>query len=211
MKTVAILSQKGGTGKTTLALHLAVAADRAGDTVMVVDLDPQASATAWKDIRKPETPDVMSVAPGRFHKALEAAEAAGVTLTLIDTAPHSQDVSYAAAKAADLVLIPCRHGFLDVTAIGTTAQLVESASKPAFVVFNHLPPRGTNILDDVTQAVAGYGLKTAPCALHQRATFGNALTAGQTAQEFEPEGKAAQEIAALHAWLRKLLKSNGQI
>jgi chromosome partitioning protein len=175
---------------------------------MVVDLDPQASAMAWKDIRKPETPDVMSVAPGRFHKALEAAQAAGVTLTLIDTAPHSQDVSYAAAKAADLVLIPCRHGFLDVTAIGTTAQLVESAGKPAFVVFNHLPPRATNILHDVTEAVANYGLKTAPCALHQRATFGNALTAGQTAQEFEPEGKAAQETAALHAWLRKLLKSN---
>lgn len=207
MKIVSILSQKGGTGKTTLVLHLAVAADRAGETVMVVDLDPQASATAWKDIRKAATPDVISVAPGRFSKAIEAAQAAGVTLALVDTAPHSQDVSYVAAKAADVVLVPCRHGFLDVTAIGTTAQLVESAGKTAFVVFNHLPPRGTVILSDVTQAVAGYGLTAAPCVLHQRAAFGNALTAGQTAQEFEPEGKAAQEITALHAWLRKALRA----
>jgi hypothetical protein len=76
----------------------------------------------------------------------------------------------------------------------------------------HKPAFGTaaeNLFQThVTEAVANYGLKTAPCALHQRATFGNALTAGQTAQEFEPEGKAAQETAALHAWLRKLLKSN---
>jgi chromosome partitioning protein len=205
MKTVAILSQKGGTGKTTLALHLAVAAERAGETVMVIDLDPQASAMAWKDVREADTPDVISVAPGRFQKALEAAREAGVSFLLLDTAPHSQDVSYAAAKAADLVLIPCRHGFLDVTAISTTAQVVESAGKAAFVVFNHMPPRATNILADVTRAVTGYGLKVSPVALHQRAVYGNALTAGQTAQEFEPGSKAGKEITALHAWLRKTM------
>jgi chromosome partitioning protein len=207
MKTVAILSQKGGTGKTTLALHLAVAAEQAGETVIVIDLDPQASATAWKDVRPAETPDVISVAPGRFQKALDAAKEAGVTLTLIDTAPHSHDVSYAAAKAADLVLIPCRHGFLDVNAIGTTAELVERAGKPGFVVFNQMPPRATNILADVTQAVSTYGVRVAPVTLHQRAAYGNALTAGQTAQEFEPKGKAGEEIAKLYAWLHETIKS----
>jgi chromosome partitioning protein len=206
MKTVAILSQKGGTGKTTLALHLAVAAEQAGETVIVIDLDPQASAMAWKDIRSAETPDVISVAPGRFQKALDAAKDAGVTLTLIDTAPHSHDVSYAAAKAADLVLIPCRHGFLDVNAIGTTAELVERAGTAGFVVFNHMPPRATNILADVTQAVGSYGVKVAPVTLHQRAAYGNALTAGQTAQEFEPKGKAGEEIASLYAWLHTIIK-----
>src|ERR1700722_1987957 len=179
MKTITILSQKGGTGKTTLALHLAVAAEQAGETVIVIDLDPQASAMAWKDVRSAETPDVISVTPGRFQKALDAAKEAGVTLTLIDTAPHSQDVSYAAAKAADLVLITCLHGFLDVNAIGTTAELVERAGKAGFVVFNRL---------------------------HQRAAYGNALTAGQTAQEFEPKGKASEEVAELYAWLHETIK-----
>lgn len=208
MKTVAILSQKGGTGKTTLSLHLAVAAEQAGKAAVVIDLDPQASAMAWKDIRKADTPEVVSVAPGRFLKALEATRESGlVDLTLIDTAPHSQDIAYSAAKAADLVLIPCRHGFLDVTAIGTTAEVVERSGKTGYVVFNHMPPRATNILADVSAAVMSYGLKVAPVTLHQRAAYGNALTVGQTAQEFELGGKAHEEIAALAEWLHETLNA----
>jgi chromosome partitioning protein len=207
MKTVAILSQKGGTGKTTLSLHLAVAAEQAGKAAVVIDLDPQASASAWKDIRQAETPEVVSVAPGRFLKALEATRESGlVALALIDTAPHSQDIAYSAAKVADLVLIPCRHGFLDVTAIGATAEIVERAGRAGYVVFNHMPPRATNILADVTAAVTSYGLKVAPVTLHQRASYGNALTAGKTAQEYEPESKAQQEITALSKWLHKTLQ-----
>jgi chromosome partitioning protein len=206
MKKVAIISQKGGAGKTTLALHLAVAASSAGETCLALDLDPQASAAAWKDLRKAETPDVLSVAPGRFVKALEAAESAGVTLALVDTAPHSQDVSFTAAQRSDLVLVPCRHGFLDISAISTTAQLVKAAGKPAFVICNHLPPTGRHVAEDVTNAVGEFGLRTAPVVIHQRASYGHALTLGETAQEFEPDGKAAKEISALYAWLRKTLK-----
>ena len=209
MKKVAVISQKGGAGKTTLALHLAVAASRGGETCLTLDLDPQASAAAWKDLRKADTPDVLSVAPGRFVKALEAAESAGVTLALVDTAPHSQDVSFTAAQRSDLVLVPCRHGFLDVTAIGATAQLVQAAGKPAFVICNHLPPRASSIVEDVVGAVRQYGLQPAPVVIHQRAAYGHSLTIGETAQEFEPEGKAAQEISALYAWLRKILKQVG--
>src|SRR5271165_6642632 len=113
MKTVAILSQKGGTGKTTLAVHLALAAERRDVVVAVLDLDPQASAAEWKDSRDGDTPSVTSIQSSRLGKALEVAESAGAALIVIDTAPHSADAAVAAAEAADLILIPCRAGNRD--------------------------------------------------------------------------------------------------
>jgi chromosome partitioning protein len=201
MKIIAIESQKGGTGKTTTALNLAVAAERAGQAAVVIDLDPQASATGWKDTRPDDTPVVVSVAPARLAQALKAAEDGGADLVLIDTAPHAESAALAAAKAADLILIPCRPGILDLRAIGTTADVAKLAGKPAFVVLNAMPPGATRLIADVQAAVAVHGLDMAPVAIQQRAAFGHALTAGQTAQEFEPSGKAAAEIAQLYRWL----------
>src|SRR5690349_17764518 len=120
MKTIAIISQKGGAGKTTLALHLAVAGELAGKTTAVIDLDPQASATGWKDTRSSEAPAVVSAQAARLGKVLEAATENGVELTIIDTAPHSESSALAAARASDLILIPCRPAILDLRAIGTT-------------------------------------------------------------------------------------------
>jgi chromosome partitioning protein len=201
MFTVAILSQKGGTGKTTMALHLAVAAEKAGQLAAVIDLDPQASAAGWKDSRQAETPVVVSVPATRLPQALEAARAGGADLALIDSAPHSGDVALAAAEAADLILIPCRAGILDLRAIGATARIVKLAGKRAFVVLNAMPPRAPNVLADARAAVAVHGLEVSPVSLQQRAPFAHALTAGQTAHEYEPNGKAAEEVTQLYAWL----------
>jgi chromosome partitioning protein len=201
MYTVAILSQKGGTGKTTLTLHLAVASERAGQAAAVIDLDPQASAAGWKDSRTSETPVIVPVPPSRLPQALEAAKSGGAALTLIDTAPHASDAALAAAEAADLVLIPCRAGILDLRAIGTTARAVKLAGKPAYVVLNAMPPRAPNVLADARAAVAVHGFAVAPFTLQQRAAYAHALTAGQTAQEYEPQGKAAAEISQLYEWL----------
>jgi chromosome partitioning protein len=201
MFTVAVLSQKGGTGKTTLVLHLAVAAEKAGHLAAVIDLDPQASAAGWKDSRKAETPVVVSVPSARLPQALEAARAGGADLALIDSAPHSGEVALAAAEAADLILIPCRAGILDLRAIGATARIVKLAAKPAFVVLNAMPPRAPNVLADARAAVAVHGLDVAPVSLQQRAPFAHALTAGQTAHEFEPGGKATEEVTQLFDWL----------
>jgi len=205
MKTLAILSQKGGTGKTTLALHLAVAAERMDVPVAVLDLDPQASAAGWKDSRADEAPSVISLQPSRLTKALEVAAASGAGLAIIDSAPHSADVAIAAAEAADLILIPCRAGILDLRAIATTARIVKLTGKPAYVILNHTPPRAPRLVEDATQAVKQHRLEVAPVVIHQRSAFAHALTAGQTAQEYEPEGKAAQEIADLFKWLQQLL------
>jgi chromosome partitioning protein len=205
MKTVAILSQKGGTGKTTISLHLAVAAQRAGQAVVVIDLDPQASAAGWKDSRSAENPIVVSVPASRLPQALKAATEGQADLVVIDTAPHASDVALAAAEAADLVLIPCRPGILDLRAIGTTARTVKLAGKRAFVVLNTVPPRASNVLADARAAVAVHGLDVAPIALQQRAAYAHSLTAGQTAQEYERVGKAADEIGELYAWVQSQL------
>jgi len=205
MKTVAILSQKGGAGKTTITLHLAVAAQLAGNIPVVIDLDPQASAAGWKDQRQGDAPVVVSVPFARLPQALEAARTGEANLVLIDTAPHSGEVALAAAEAADLVLIPCRAGILDLRAIATTARIVKLAGKRAFVVLNAVPPRAPNIIADARAAVAVHGLDVAPLALQQRASYAHALTVGQTAQEYEPDGKAAEDIAQLYAWLGREL------
>ena len=205
MYTVAILSQKGGTGKTTLTLHLAVASERASQPAVVIDLDPQASGAEWKDSRSAETPVVVPVPSTRLRQALDAARAGGAALTLIDTAPHATEVALAAAEAADLILIPCRAGILDLRAIGTTARAVRIAGKQAFVVLNAMPPRAPNVLADARAAVAVHGLKVAPFTIQQRAAYAHGLIAGQTAQEYEPTGKAASEIGELYEWLRSEL------
>ena len=207
MYTIALLSQKGGTGKTTLALHLAVAADMDGKNAVVIDLDPQASSAAWKDSRPGETPVVVPVPATRLLPTLTAARTGGAKLALIDTAPHSGDVAITAAEAADLILIPCRAGILDLRAIGTTARIVKLAGKTAYVVLNALPPRASTIVEDARAAVAVHGLEVAPIALRQRVAYAHALTAGQTAQEYEPQGQAAEEIAALYHWIRQTLKT----
>lgn len=206
MKTVAILSQKGGTGKTTLALHLAVAAERAGETAAVIDLDPQASASGWSDARKGETPAVVPVPFARLTHALEAAKAGGASIAFIDTAPHASDAALASAEIADLVLIPCRPGILDLRAIGMTARAVKLADVPAYVVLNAMPPRAPNVLADARAAVEVHGLEVAPVYTQQRAAYAHALIGGQTAQEYEPAGKASEEIGRLYTWMKSELE-----
>lgn len=199
MKIISILSQKGGAGKTTIALHLAVAAEQDGWQTAIIDLDPQASAASWGDSREAETPAVVSAQASRLTQVIDAARTAGAELVIIDTAPHSESAALAAARVADLILIPCRPAILDLRAIGNTIDLAKMAGKPAAVVLNTVPPRGS-LADDASEAVAGYNMPIAPAHLGQRAAFQHALTAGLTAQEYEPGGKAAEEIAQLYMW-----------
>ena len=199
MKTIAVISQKGGAGKTTLAVHLAVAAQMAGKTAAVIDLDPQASATRWKDSRQSDIPAVVSAQAARLELILSAAEKEGADLVLIDTAPHSEGAALAAARAADFVLIPCRPAILDLRAIGFTIDLARLAKTPACVVLNAVPPRGT-LTQEASEAIAAYDVDLAPVTLGQRIAYVHALTGGLTAQEYEPNGKAAGEIKRLYRY-----------
>jgi len=202
MKTLAVISQKGGAGKTTLALHLAVAAEMAGKPTAVIDLDPQASATSWKDLRQAQTPAVVSAQAARLQQVLQTASEHGAALAIIDTAPHSESAALAAARLSDLVLIPCRPAILDLKAIGSTVDLAKLAGKESHVVLNAVPPRGT-LGEEAASAIEGYSVPVAPVTICHRAAYMHSLTAGQTAQEYDPEGKAAEEIKRLYKWVCK--------
>jgi chromosome partitioning protein len=201
MKTVAIVSQKGGVGKTTLALHLAVAAERDGKTTVIIDLDPQASAATWKDLREEETPVVQPAQANRLGVILEEAKRQGAHFAVIDTSPNSESASLSAARAADLVLIPCRPHLLDLKAIGSSIELARLAKTPFAVVLSAVPPRGA-LGSEADAAVATYDAPVAPVQLTMRAAYYHCLVNGQVAQEYEPTGKASEEAFEVYRWVR---------
>ncbi|NEQ48650.1 MAG: AAA family ATPase [Leptolyngbya sp. SIO3F4] len=201
MKKIAVLSQKGGAGKTTLALHLAVAALLDDKAVAVIDLDPQASATDWGDSREEEDPVIVSAQAARLGKTMEKMEGAGADLLIIDTAPHSQNDALQAARAADLILIPCRPAILDLRAISNSVDISRLAKTPAKVVLNAIQPTGAR-WKDAASAIEQYEIEVSPCRLANRVAYQDSLTTGLTAQEYEPDGKASTEIEALYSWTK---------
>ena len=200
MKTIAIVSQKGGAGKTTLALHVATAAEAAGLPAAIIDLDPQASAAGWGDSRQGEAPVVVALPHTRLPQGLQAATDGGAELVVIDTAPHSEAAAMAATRSADLVLIPCRPSAFDLAAIKTTASLVKMRGKPAFVIFTAGSPTAPRMYEEATQLVQDYGLDACPHRVADRAAFRHAAAEGKTAMEIEPDGKAADEVRQLYKW-----------
>ena len=201
MKTVAVISQKGGAGKTTLALHLAVAGHLAGYDSGLIDVDPQGTAETWGSWRNDEPPSVIGAKAATLGRTLEKARTAGAEFVVIDTPPLAQAEARAAADHADIILVPCQLRIFDLDAIRVTAGLVASAGKPAFVVFNRTPSRAPNLYAQGVEAVAAMGMKAAPTMLVERAAYHHAEQEGKAAQEIAPAGKAAVEVGELWAWL----------
>ena len=204
MKVIAIVSRKGGAGKTTLALHLAVAADALGLAVAVFDLDPQASAAIWGDRRGPMPPAVVAAQAPRLASLLAQAREQKADLVILDTAPHADSIASDAAAHADAVLIPCRPSALDLDAIGISIRIAEAAGKPAFVVANAAPTQGDEVAQ-MRKAIEKAGIAVCPTALHQRKAFASYIQEGRTAQEADPKSKAADEINDLAAWVFKTI------
>ena len=200
MKTIAILSNKGGAGKTTLAIHLAVAAEQASKRAVVLDLDPQGSATTWSEARDDEVPAVVPTHVRHLTRVLEAAEVNGADIAIVDTAPHSEATSLAAARATDLVLVPCRPALFDLHAIRETLDIAMLAKKPAKVILNAVPPRG-NLAQQARDAVASYEIEPAPYELGHRVAYVHSIIKGITAQEYQPKSKAAIEIKNVYNWI----------
>lgn len=206
MKTIAIISQKGGAGKTTIAIHLAVAAEAKGLATALFDLDPQASASSWADKRGNPSPTVVSAQAARLPGLLKQAADQRADFAIIDSAPNADAASLAAARAADLILIPCRPAAFDLNAIGTTLNLAAVAGKPAYVLLNAVPPLG-KVGDEARKALHAGGVKVATPVLHQLVAYAHAVNDGRTAQELDARSKAAGEIDTLFAWVRKQANS----
>jgi chromosome partitioning protein len=210
MQTIALIAQKGGTGKTTLALSLAVAASAAGRVPLIIDLDPQASACKWGDRRGQETPAIIDAQPPRLGNALEKARQAGVDLVLIDTPARIEQAAAEAARLADLVLIPCKPSIYDLETIQTTFDLVQGrAKRPPVVVLNAVPPQGARH-EQAAQAIRAMNIAVCPVHIGQRVAFEYAAQLGQSVAEYEPDGKAASEIKHLYKSICRLLDMSAE-
>jgi chromosome partitioning protein len=207
MDVIAVIAQKGGTGKTTLTLSLAVAAQRAGKVTAIIDLDPQATASNWSDRRQMDTPVVVSTQPARLPHVLKSAEESGAALVFIDTPPRAEQTALAAAKAANVILIPCRPAIYDLETIATTLELIRIAGdRPMAVILNGVPPRGSK-REQAEDVIRELGLVVCPASFGVRAAFSDAGVLGQTAQEYDPEGKADFETREVYKFVSKLINS----
>jgi chromosome partitioning protein len=210
MKVLVVIMQKGGAGKTTLVQALAVAAKRAGLSVAVIDLDPQATTCKWGDRRQDDLL-IISIQAARLPQALNTAREGGVNIVIIDTPPRAADAAMAAAQAADLILIPVQPTINDLETLATTQSLIAGAgSKAAIaVVLNGVPPQGPQ-REQAIAYIKDLGLPMCPMTLGRRAAYTHAAILGQTAQEYDPRGKAAEEIEHLYKFTCNHLNSLAQ-
>jgi len=199
MKILSIISQKGGVGKTTLATALAIAAERDGKQVAILDLDDQASACFWSDIREAPTPAVKDIKAVRLGVYLESIREAGCDLVIIDCPPVHKDIALDAAAPADFVLIPSKPDLFDIRSMTITVKLLSKIAKPSAVVLTFCPPSGPEV-PGARAAVQDIGAQLCPVEIGLRKSYARAQQTGQTAQEFEPEGKAAEEIIDLYKY-----------
>lgn len=210
MHVLAVLSQKGGVGKTTLTVHLAVQAARGGLKVLLVDLDPQRSLAAWWRMRSADEPQLVETVPSRLSDILEAAKGEGIDLVVVDTAPSVSGDTARVAGLANLALIPLRPGVLDLLAIRTTADAVRTTPTAGLLVLNAVPAgRGETeaaLTADARSALAGYGFPVAEVAIVDRRDFSRALNSGEAVGEFAPDSKAAVEVARLWDLVKERLR-----
>ena len=207
MNTLAVLSRKGGTGKTTLSVNLAVAAERAGHTVAIVDLDSQASASEWGDWREAETPEVISVHSARLPQELHKLKQQGITFALLDTPPKIEDIALDAAKVADMTIIPCKLGAFDLKSIEKTILVGNMAKCSMRIVFNAVRAR-SSMLYPAKRAVQVYEVPVAPCVIGDRIVFSHSVIEGLGVMEYEPKGKASIEIQTLFRYISKELEAH---
>jgi chromosome partitioning protein len=200
MKTIALVAQKGGTGKSTIAVHLAVCASRKGQSVALIDLDPQASVAAWGERRATDDVAVERATVQELPGLLANAKTQGADIVLVDTAGRADETARQVMEVADVVLVPCRPFINDVQASQATADMVRLARAPrAAFVLNAVPVQGTRHIE--ARAALASLMLVAPIELHHYVAFGDALNDGRSVEELDPKGKAAQEIRALHDWL----------
>lgn len=210
MKVLGLLSRKGGVGKTTLALHLAVLAQQAGRRVLLVDLDPQGSAAAWWQAREADTPQLEVTEPGKLEALLATARVAGVDLVVVDTRPSVEADAVQVATLSDYLLVPTRPAIMDLRAILGTLDIVKGGRHRASIVLNACPASRAGggeaaATSDARKALKAFGVPVAPVSIVQRTAMSHALLGGQAVSETDPTSKASKEVRALWRYVEKEL------
>ncbi len=209
-KVIAILNQKGGVGKTTLAVHLATALARSKRAVLLLDADPQGSALDWAAARhgEPLFP-VVGLPKASIHKELPALTA-NYELVIIDGPPRVYDVARSAIMASDLVLVPVQPSPYDVWAAQEIIDMLSEAGiykptlKKAFVINRKIV--NTAIGRDVAEALSEYDIPVLESSICQRVAFAESATQGLTVYEIDPEMLASQEMTELAREVEGLLR-----
>lgn len=200
-----VANLKGGAGKSTITIHLATAAQIGGIPTAIIDIDPdQQAAAKWGDSRAADQPPVFSAVYSRLPQAIVETERQGAELVFIDTAAFEQKILTAAVQVANLILIPCRPTAQDVQYLTATTEIVAFHQKPAAVVLNQVEAR----LPETEQAralITKLGLALSPMYLSKAVAYQRAIAAGLGVTEFDPAGKAAQEVLHLLDWISRLL------
>ena len=206
---VTIAQQKGGAGKTTVAVQLATALRQAGRSVAVVDIDPQASLTGWMRMREHEARDAAEIRfsmVGGWRLGVELDRLKSeVDWIVVDSPPHAESDAKGAIKAADLVLVPCQPSPLDIWASKGTLDIAINDGKPASLVLNRVPARGRSV-DEALQSIAERGYAALSARLGNRQAFITSLGRGLGVVESEPRSAAAHEVQALAAEVEQLLR-----
>jgi len=205
MQTLAFFSQKGGSGKTTLAIHAAVVAQESGQRVVLIDCDPQESAARWGISRDQATPFVAKANPSDIDQVLAAAENDGYTLAILDCPPHMTAGAAQLVATADYVVIPCQPTALDVSAVASAVLVVKASSKPFAFAINRAPYRAPE--NQETQETLKNQGTVCPILISERRAFARALTGGLAVTEFDTKGKGAEEIRAFWQWMNKELNA----
>jgi chromosome partitioning protein len=197
MKTIVITSQKGGSGKTMLAAHLAVEAERTGEgPVWLIDTDRQGTLSRWHERREAEVPQLGQVPFGQIKSGLAALDKNHhAAFCLIDTAPTISDQTASLVTYADLVVIPVRPSPSDLWAVAETVELVQAAGRPFIFVLTQAKPQAS-ITAQAVAALSQHG-RVAQAFIADRVAYAAAMTGGNTAPELAAKGPAAEEITAL--------------
>ena len=204
MHVLVIASRKGGAGKTTLAGHLAVEAERAGaGPVAVADVDTQGSLAEWWNAREAATPLFVQTSVASLAADVERLQHHGIELLIVDTPPALTAEIGEVVKLADLVLIPTRPSPHDLRSIGATVEPGEHLGKPRLFVLNGATPRARITAEAIT-VLSQHGL-LAPSIIHQRVDFAASMVDGRTVMEVPGESRSAEEIQRLWAYIDERL------
>ncbi|MFQ5954004.1 MAG: AAA family ATPase [Kiloniellales bacterium] len=208
MQVLAITSQKGGSGKTTLAGHLAVEAERVGaGPVALIDTDPQGSLAEWWNARGADTPAFVHTFVARLAEDIHRMQALAHRLLIIDTPPAITSTISHVIQVSDLVLVPTRPSPHDLRAAGSTVDLIEDLGKPLVFVINGATVRA-RITAEAAIALSQHGT-LAPSIIHQRTDFAASMIDGRTVMELPGKSRSAGEIAGLWEYLDDRLNRIG--
>lgn len=205
MKTIAVMSLKGGSGKSTLSVHLAAAATAARRRAILVDMDPQRSSMGWADERAAEWPVVVEGRSGVLFNTHYAAQRQALDLMVIDTRPSLAVEAAEAARLADLCLIVVRPCYFDLQAVGRTVEMISNLRRQGMFVLNQAPVRRNGaepqLIRETLAALSAYRFPIAEVGLRHRVAYQSAMWRGLGAQEAQPDSQAAFEINSLWACL----------